>query len=99
MPTPHEHPVPHTPCPPSTDRLPGLSWRRSSHSTGMNNCVETAVVGTAVPTGSADGSGRSGLRVAVRDSKDTAGPALLFSPAAWELFLRDVRVGRFGGLS
>ncbi|MEU6083704.1 DUF397 domain-containing protein [Streptomyces sp. NPDC047108] len=79
----------------SSDRLQGLSWRRSSRSTGMNNCVETALIGPATVVGTADGPGRSGLRVAVRDSKDTAGPALLFSPAAWELFVREVRAGRF----
>ena len=49
-------------------------WRRSSHSTGMNNCVETADPGPG--------------SVAVRDSKRTAGPALLFTSAAWSSFLR-----------
>ncbi|SDK20148.1 DUF397 domain-containing protein [Streptomyces indicus] len=58
-----------------------LRWRRSSRSTGMNNCVETA----ALSQGSL-----SGL-LAVRDSKDTAGPALVFAPAAWSAFLDAVR--------
>ncbi|MFG2191818.1 DUF397 domain-containing protein [Streptomyces sp. NPDC048639] len=95
MPTPHEQPTPHTPYIPSSDRLPGLNWRRSSRSTGMNNCVETAVIGTATGMGYSGSSGRSRVRVAVRDSKDTAGPALLFSPAAWRMFVRDVRAGWF----
>jgi hypothetical protein len=43
----------------------------------MNNCVETARPG-AGPW--------SGL-VAVRDSKNVTGPALLFSPETWEEFL------------
>ncbi|MER7171947.1 DUF397 domain-containing protein [Streptomyces mesophilus] len=58
-----------------------VRWRRSSRSTGMNNCVETA----PLRTGSL-----SGL-LAVRDSKDTAGPALLFAPSAWNAFLDAVR--------
>ncbi|MGW4424814.1 DUF397 domain-containing protein [Streptosporangium sp. NPDC004631] len=46
-----------------------------------DNCVEAA---TNLP----------GL-VAVRDSKDPAGPALAFSPAAWSEFLAGVRNGDF----
>ncbi|MFH0517747.1 DUF397 domain-containing protein [Streptomyces sp. M41] len=59
----------------STD-LPGVRWLRSSYSTGANNCVETA----RTPSGP-----WSGL-LAVRDSKDPAGPALLFSPESWAGF-------------
>ncbi|MFE2142629.1 DUF397 domain-containing protein [Streptomyces sp. NPDC059456] len=51
-------------------------WRRSSRSTGMNNCVETAVL--------------DGL-LAVRDSKRTDGPAVLFTGPAWHGFLASVR--------
>jgi hypothetical protein len=43
----------------------------------MNNCVETAR-----PT-----AGRWTGLVAVRDSKNVTGPALLFTPDAWEEFL------------
>ncbi|MEV0263704.1 DUF397 domain-containing protein [Streptomyces sp. NPDC050617] len=69
-----------TPCPLSGDaELLGTAWRRSSHSTGMNNCVETAATG-------------SGLLV-LRDSKDPSGPVLLFSPAAWNSFVGAVRDG------
>lgn len=53
-----------------------VAWRRSSHSTAANNCVETA----RLPSGP----------VAVRDSKDTAGPALLFAPGAWTSFVAAV---------
>lgn len=56
-------------------------WRRSSRSTGANNCVETAPL-TSGPA--------SGL-LAVRDSKRTAGPALLFAPAAWKGFVNSLR--------
>lgn len=46
-------------------------WRKSSHSGDEGACVEVAVIpGT----------------VAVRDSKDPAGPALLLPPAAWAAF-------------
>ncbi|MET7683115.1 DUF397 domain-containing protein [Streptomyces sp. NPDC005423] len=62
---------------PSSDELSGLRWLRSSYSTGANNCVETA----RPHSGS-----RAGL-LAVRDSKDPAGPALLFSPESWTGFL------------
>ncbi|MET7617179.1 DUF397 domain-containing protein [Streptomyces sp. NPDC005408] len=50
-----------------------LRWRRSSRSTGMNNCVETALL--------ADDT------LAVRDSKNIARRALRFSPHAWTRFL------------
>lgn len=60
---------------PSTD-LPGARWLRSSYSTGANNCVETARQHSGPWTG----------LLAVRDSKDPAGPALLFSPESWTGF-------------
>lgn len=62
---------------PSSTSLHGAPWRRSSFSTGMNNCLETAQIGTGPPAG----------LLAVRDSKRQAGPALLFSATAWENFL------------
>ncbi|MEV6182625.1 DUF397 domain-containing protein [Streptomyces sp. NPDC052016] len=54
----------------------GLPWLRSSYSTGANNCVETA----------RPASGPWAGLLAVRDSKDPAGPALLFSPESWTGF-------------
>ncbi|KOG51029.1 hypothetical protein ADK76_37820 [Streptomyces griseoflavus] len=60
---------------------PGLRWRRSSRSTGMNNCVETARIGPGL--------------LAVRDSKNTAGPALLFTSAAWTSFVGGLADRRF----
>ncbi|MEU6477073.1 DUF397 domain-containing protein [Streptomyces sp. NPDC047017] len=61
---------------PSTTDLPGVRWLRSSHSTGANNCVETARPARGPYTG----------LLAVRDSKRPAGPALLFSPGSWTRF-------------
>ncbi|MDP9795689.1 hypothetical protein J2S43_004201 [Catenuloplanes nepalensis] len=58
--------------------LTGATWRKStrSGSTG-GNCVEVAANLPGV--------------IAVRDSKDAAGPALLVSPAAFEAFTASVR--------
>ncbi|SIN37678.1 DUF397 domain-containing protein [Micromonospora cremea] len=53
-----------------TAALTAAAWRKSSRS-GEGACVEAA----AIPR-----------LVAVRDSKDPAGPALLFPPAAWAAF-------------
>ncbi|MFD5075249.1 DUF397 domain-containing protein [Streptomyces sp. NPDC058371] len=61
----------------SSTSLHGVHWLRSSRSTGMNNCVETARPGPGPGAG----------LVAVRDSKNKTGPALLFGPAAWEGFI------------
>ena len=61
--------------------LTSATWRKSSHSGGNGgNCVEVAVL--------------AGGRRAVRDSKDPAGPALTFSPAAWRAFTARLRAGR-----
>jgi hypothetical protein len=59
----------------STD-LHDVRWLRSSYSTGANNCVETARPRTGPPAG----------LLAVRDSKNPSGPALLFSPGSWAEF-------------
>ncbi|GAA2341617.1 DUF397 domain-containing protein [Streptomyces kunmingensis] len=71
----------HVPSVPSSSSLDGARWRRSSRSTGANNCVETAPL-TSGPT--------AGL-LGVRDSKNTAGSALLFTPSAWEEFIDSLR--------
>ena len=58
--------------------LTGAIWRKSTRS-GDNggDCVEVA-------------NNLPGL-VAVRDSKDPAGPTLTFSPTAWAAFVRTVK--------
>ncbi|KUM75270.1 DUF397 domain-containing protein [Streptomyces griseorubiginosus] len=61
---------------PSSTDLREVRWLRSSYSTGANNCVETARP-SAGPW--------AGL-LAVRDSKNPDGPALLFSPESWAGF-------------
>ncbi|HEY9474579.1 MAG TPA: DUF397 domain-containing protein [Mycobacteriales bacterium] len=60
--------------------LSAAAWRKSTHSNGSGNCVEVATVGQIV---------------AVRDSKDPGGPALVFGPAEWTDFVSGARGGRF----
>ncbi|MBQ1073080.1 DUF397 domain-containing protein [Micromonospora sp. C31] len=56
------------------DILTGARWRKSSRSsTNGGACVEVA-------------DNLPGV-VGVRDSKDPAGPALLFTPTAWRAFV------------
>ena len=65
--------------------LSGAAWRKSSFSGGNGGaCVEVAIV----PAGTEGGGA-----VALRDSKDPSGPALLFSPDEWREFTRAVRHG------
>ncbi|MFI8998712.1 DUF397 domain-containing protein [Streptomyces sp. NPDC053542] len=65
---------------PASTALAGARWVRSTRSTGMNNCVETARV--------------NGETLAVRDSKDISGPALLFAVPAWRAFVDALHTGR-----
>ncbi|MEV4467202.1 DUF397 domain-containing protein [Micromonospora echinofusca] len=56
------------------DILTGARWRKSSRSsTNGGACVEVA-------------DNLPGV-VGVRDSKDPAGPALIFTPTAWRAFV------------
>jgi len=56
-------------------------WRKSSHSGANGDCVEVA--------GNLPGA------VAVRDSKDRSGPALAFTPDAWNAFVTGMKDGEF----
>ncbi|MEU6082202.1 DUF397 domain-containing protein [Streptomyces sp. NPDC047108] len=70
-----------------------IAWRKSSYSSsGGGECVEVAVAwrkssysdsegGACVEVGACPGT------VHVRDSKDTSGPQLAFTPAAWAAFV------------
>jgi hypothetical protein len=56
-----------------------IGWHKSSHSASNGNCVE---VGWPEAVG-----------VAVRDSKQPAGPALTFATPNWRTFLADSTQG------
>jgi hypothetical protein len=62
--------------------LTGAVWRKSSFSSGNGGaCVEVAANLPGV--------------VAVRDSKDSAGPALVLAPETWRVFIAAARTGTF----
>ena len=62
----------------SAGQLDGVTWQKSRRSNPSGNCVECAVL----PNGD----------VAVRNSRDPEGPALIYTPAEIEAFL--AKVGR-----
>jgi hypothetical protein len=62
--------------------LTGAVWHKSSRSGGNGgDCVEVAVNLPGI--------------VAVRDSKDRDGDALVFTDVGWDAFLAGVRAGEF----
>jgi len=62
--------------------LDAAVWKKSSRSNGNggNNCVEVAFLDTDV---------------AVRDSKNRSGPALIFNAAEWTAFVNSAKDGEF----
>ncbi|MEV6427807.1 DUF397 domain-containing protein [Nocardia sp. NPDC051463] len=61
--------------------LSRAKWFKSSHSGGGQECLEAAHLG--------------GGMVGVRDSKNPAGPALVFTPGEWDAFVARARDGEF----
>ncbi|WP_328390321.1 DUF397 domain-containing protein [Nocardia sp. NBC_00416] len=57
------------------------AWFKSSRSQGGNDCVEAAHLDNG--------------RVGVRDSKNPTGPALIFTPGEWDVFLVGAKNGEF----
>jgi Domain of unknown function (DUF397) len=68
---------------PSATGLLSAPWRKSSRC-NHGECIEVASLEIQ--------------RVAVRDSKDSAGgPELVFAPAVWQSFVEDIKLGQAGG--
>jgi Domain of unknown function (DUF397) len=65
--------------------LGDVRWRKSAASNPSGDCVQVAAL--------ADGS------VAVRNSRDAAGPALIYTRAEIAAFLTGVRNGEFDDLA
>ena len=60
--------------------LSRAQWRKATASQGNGECVEVAFVSGAV---------------AMRDSKDPQGPALVFTAPEWDAFLDGAKGGEF----
>ena len=64
--------------------LTHAKWRKASYSTNNGgNCVEVADL--------------RGGEIGVRNSRDSAGPVLRFTPDEWHAFIGGVRNGEFDG--
>lgn len=66
----------------SASRLPSLVWQKSHRSNPSGNCVELAHL-----------PGDAGI--AVRNSRDPEGPALIYTPAEIAAFIQGARDGDF----
>jgi hypothetical protein len=64
-----------------TPDLNRAQWHKSSHSGGNGSCIEVA---RNLPGA-----------VAVRDSKNQAGPKLVFRPEQWRRFATHIKAGKF----
>jgi Domain of unknown function (DUF397) len=75
--------------------LSRIAWRKSSYSGANGSCVEVApLAGAALDSAAADdGSGVSRGVMAVRDSKNRSGPALVFTTRQWRTFAAGIKAG------
>lgn len=68
----------------SAELLTDATWRKSRHSGAMGNCVEVAAL--------------SNGEIAIRNSRDPQGPALLYTKDELQAFLAGVKDGEFDDL-
>ncbi|MBV9379330.1 MAG: DUF397 domain-containing protein [Streptosporangiaceae bacterium] len=68
----------------SAGRLEGAVWRKSQRSNSQGACVEMAPLGAAT--------------IAVRNSRDPEGPALIYPADAVRALVRSLRAGEFDDL-
>jgi hypothetical protein len=64
--------------------LRDVTWRKSRHSNSQGTCVELA--------------GLPGGNVALRNSRHPDGPALIYTPAEIDAFIRGAKDGEFDDL-
>lgn len=79
-----------------------LTWRKSSYSGSQKDCIEVAELPATWRKSSFSSGGKECVEVAdlsagtaVRDSKDPAGPVLMFSGPQWSEFTTAVQSGQF----
>ena len=65
----------------TTAMIQGVTWTKSTLSFANGNCVEV--------------SDLPGGGIGVRNSRDSGGPVLRFTPDEWQAFLGGVRNGEF----
>jgi uncharacterized protein DUF397 len=69
----------------STGQLPTVAWQKSRRSNPSGNCVELAML-------------PGGAEIAVRNSRDPNGPALIYTSAEIAAFVRGAKEGDFDNL-
>ncbi len=69
----------------STKQLPTIAWQKSRRSNPSGNCVEMAKL-------------PGGKEIAVRNSRDPEGPALIYTSAEIAAFLQGAKEGDFDNL-